>query len=287
MAFSLQGMLGSSDSVTANFLTQVYPAIGALLETPLGLCATLYWALYGYKVYAGHAPVDMSELLKKTVMTVCLFAALRWSGLGSVVYSAFTGFMEATAATIMAGQPTATMLDALWFNVGGVAATLMKADFYSFGVLIEGGILFVVNCILFIIALFYMIIAKFGLAICMCLMPLFIGFLLFAETKQWFMNWVSKMLNFTFIYILVIAIVRFGFLAFKEAIDAAGAATSIASAAGITVQEIAQLIVVEGVLIIFMLQVKGWAAALSGGAAVQGASVIALAARSLNVKGSK
>jgi type IV secretion system protein VirB6 len=278
---TLEGMIGSADGVTQSFLTQTYPAIASAISTPIYFIAVLYWAMFGYKIYAGYAPMRWSEFLAKALMTSAIFATLNWGGFAQQVYGFFTSFMEGTAATIMAGQSTAKMLDALWNNVGQVSALLQKANWYQAGMIMQGFGLFLINCLLFMLALVYMTIAKFGLAITMVLLPVFIGFFFFEQTRQWGMNWVSKMLNFCFIYVLVIAIVRFGFIAFGNAVDEAGNAASVTDAALINVQQVAYLYIIEGVLIIFMLQVKGWAAVLAGGATVQGVSLLMLAARSL------
>lgn len=265
-AINLQGLIGAADGVTESFLSQTYPAIAGAIATPIYLVAVLYWAIFGYKVYAGYAPVLWNDLLAKCVMTAAVFGTLNWSGFAKDIYNAFVSFMEGTAATIMASRPTTHMLDALWNNVGKVSETLRSADLYQIAMILDGLVLFVLNCILFVIALVYMTIAKFGLAITMVLAPLFIGFLMFPETRQWFTNWVSKMLTFCFMYILVIAVVRFGFLAFGDAIDTAGQAALATSPDFVTSEQTAQLIIVEGVLILFMLSVRSWASALAGGA---------------------
>lgn len=261
---SLKGLVGAADGVTENFLSQTYPAIADAIATPIYLAAVLYWAIFGYKVFAGYAPVQWKDILAKCVMTTAVFATLHWGGFASAIYAAFVSFMEGAAATVMAGRPTAQMLDALWSNVDAVSIQLRSVEFYQMGMILDGLALFIVNCLLFVLALMYMTIAKFGLAITMLLCPLFIGFLMFPETRQWFMNWVSKMLTFCFMYILVIAIVRLGFLAFADAIDAAG--TIAASNGAATTAQTAHLVIVEGVLVLFMLGVRSWAAALSGGA---------------------
>nr|WP_080581246.1 type IV secretion system protein [Xanthomonas phaseoli] len=249
--------------------------IAGAISTPITYAAMLYWALHGYKVYAGHSPMQWKDLLAKTVMTVAVFGTLNWGGLAQTFYNAFVSFMEGAAATVMAGKPTAQMLDALWSNVAAVSSRLRSVDFYQFAMICDGIILFVLNCILFVLALAYMTIAKFGLAITMVLCPLFLGFLMFPETRQWFMNWVSKMLTFCFMYILVIAIVRFGFLAFGDAIDTAG---KVAQSEGLaTSEQTAQLVIVEGVLILFMLGVRGWASALAGGASSSTGTLVMIA----------
>lgn len=284
-ALTLKGLIAASDGVTTSFLSQTYPAIASAISPAIYFAAVLYWTLLGYKVYAGHAPLEWREVLAKTVMTFAVFGTLSWSGFALVIYNVFVSFMESAAGTIMAGQSTANMLDALYVNADKVSETLRAVDWYQISAILEGMLILVLNCLLFIIALVYMTIAKFGLAITMVLLPLFIGFSMFKETRQWFMNWVSKMLNFTLIYILVIAIVRFGFLAFGDFIDEVGKAAGYVDAKLITGQQVAYLYILEGVLIIFMLQVKGWAAGLSSAASVQGVSLLMMAARSL--KGGK
>lgn len=272
---TLQGLVGAADGVTQTFLSQTYPAIASAISTPIYLVAILYWALFGYKVYAGYAPMQWKDILAKCVMTVAVFGTLNWGGLAQTLYNAFVSFMEGAAATVMAGKPTAKMLDALWNNVGVVSSRLRSVDFYQFAMICDGILLFVVNCILFVLALVYMTIAKFGLAITMVLLPLFVGFLMFPETRQWFMNWVSKMLTFCFMYILVIAIVRFEFLAFGDAIDTAGKVGQSEMLA--TSEQTAQLVIVEGVLILFMLGVRSWASALAGGASASTGTLVMLA----------
>jgi type IV secretion system protein VirB6 len=261
---TLQGLVGAGDGVTQTFLSQAYPALANAVSTPIYLAAVIYWAVFGYKVYAGYAGVQWKDVLAKCVMTACVFGMLNWGGLAQLVYNAFVSFMEGAAATIMAGKPTATMIDALYSNVEAVSERLRSADFYQIAMILDGLVLFLLNLALFVIALVYMTIAKFGLAITMVLLPLFVGFLMFPETRQWFMNWLSKMFFFCFLYIIVIAIVRFGFLAFGDAVTTAGTAAKSSDFA--TSEQTAQIAMIEGVLILFMLGARGWASQLAGGA---------------------
>lgn len=288
---TLSGMLGAADSVTQNFLARTYPALASAVATPIYLAAVLYWALYGYKIYAGHAPVQWKDFLAKAVMTIGVFGALNWGGFAQAIYSAFVTFMESAAATIAAGESTATMLDALTKNMNAVADTLMKSSWMQIAMILNGFVLFALNCILFLIALFYMTIAKFGLAITMALLPLFVGFFFFEQTRHWATNWLNKMLTFCLLYILVVAIVRLGFLAFADTI--ATAAKAAESAKSVTEQVTGrvlesalmfQLFVIDGILILFMLAVRGWAAALASGAA-SSTGVLMMVVRAAVTKG--
>lgn len=284
---TLEGLIGSSDAITNSFLNQIYPALSSSISGPLTFLAMIYWATLGYKIYAGYEPVRWNLVLQRIFMTVAVFSALSWNGLGKTIYMAFTSFAEGAASTLMAGQPTSKMLDALFNDVGAVSALLQNVSWYQLGMILQGFGLLLINCVLFVLALVYLTIAKFGLAITMCLFPIFVGFLMFEQTRQWGINWINKMLNFCFIYILVIAIVRMGFLAFGDAIDEARKASSATDAVMINVQQISYLFIIEGVLIIFMLQVKAWAAALSSGATVQGMTLLMNASRMMTGKGAK
>lgn len=275
---TMQGLVGGADGVTEHFLSTTYPAIADAVSAPLYYVAILYWALFGYQIYAGHAPMQWKDLLARAVMTVAVFATLQWGGFAQQLYHFFVSFMEGSAATIMAGEPTSNMIDSLFKNVDAAADKLRAtASWHEIAIILNALLLFVVNCLLFIVALLYMLIAKFGLAINMVLAPLFIGFFMFTATRQWGMNWLSKMLYFCFIYILVIAIVRFGFVAFADTINMAEGLAAPGILA--TSKQITQLVIVESVLILLMLGVRGWASALSGGAMGSSGMLIMLARR--------
>lgn len=266
-AVTLRGMLGAADGMTHAFLAQTYPALASMVTAPVYLAAVLYWAVYGYKVAAGHAPMDWSQLLARAVMTSAVFSMLNWGGLAGTVYEAFVSWMNGVAGTLMAGEPTVDMLDALWRQVNALSDRLRGSSLYELGMVLDGFGLFVVNAVLFAVALGYMTLAKFGLAITMVLLPLFAGFAMFAQTRQWFMNWLSHMMTFAFLYILVIAIVRFGFLAFADAVREAGQASGLVDAKLIRSQLTAQLMLMEVSLCLFMWRAREWAGNLAGATA--------------------
>lgn len=263
-AVTLAGMLGAADGMTRSFLATTYPAVAGSVARPVYVGAVLYWALYGYKVLAGHAPLDWSELVAKAAMTSAVFGTLNWSGLAGDIYQAFVSTMNGTAATIMAGEPTVDMLDALWINVNAVSDTLRNSSLYEIGMILDGFGLWIVNTVLFAIAVGYLTLAKFGLAITMVLLPLFIGFGMFAQTRQWLMNWLGYMMSFAFLYILVIAIVRFGFAAFGDTVREAGQASGVIGSKGVRSALTAELFLLETALCIFMWRAREWAGSLAG-----------------------
>ncbi|WP_223253594.1 type IV secretion system protein [Chromobacterium amazonense] len=291
--FSIDSILGAADGMTLSFLAKTYPALASSVSTPIYLVAVLYWAVFGIKVYAGHAGLQWKDFLGKTVLTVAAFAVLSWSGLAQIVYGMFANFMESAAATILAGKSTDSMINALWSGMNHVANILMSKDVFKLAMVIQGLVLFILNCVMFTLAVGYMTYAKIGLCITMLLLPLFVGFFFFEQTRQWGMNWINKMMNFAFIYILSIAIIRFGFALFGKAIDDAGKIVDVVAEQGVAAgamqgvlvsNQLAYFYLVEGVLIFFLLGVRSWAAALTSSAS-SGTGTLVMMARMAISKG--
>ena len=281
---TLEGLIGATDEVTTSFVAQVFPDLAELVSPAVYLIAVAYWAVLGFTIYNGQA-IKYWDLVQRMFLTAMVFLTLNWSTGGLVFYQAWGGFTESIAAKIMSGGVNSTsMLDALYVNVGKVASVLMNVSWRQFAMIMMGYGLFVINCILFVVAILNMLIAKFGAAISMSILPILVAFFFFPQTRGWGMNWLSKMLNFSLIYILSIAIIRFGYSVFGDAINEVAQTATISDAALMTAQQYGTLLIVEGVLIICMLQVRGWAAALSSGATVGGSSLVMMAVRTLGVK---
>lgn len=281
---TLEGLIGATDEVTTSFVAQVFPDLAELVSPVVYLIAVAYWAVLGFTIYNGQA-IKYWDLAQRMFLTAMVFLTLNWSTGGLVFYQAWGGFTESIAAKIMSGGVNSTsMLDALYVNVGKVASVLMNVSWRQFAMIMMGYGLFVINCILFVVAILNMLIAKFGAAISMSILPILVAFFFFPQTRGWGMNWLSKMLNFSLIYILSIAIIRFGYSVFGDAINEVAQTATISDAALMTAQQYGTLLIVEGVLIICMLQVRGWAAALSSGATVGGSSLVMMAVRTLGVK---
>ncbi len=273
---TIDGFLGATDSVTRVFLDRVYPGLANAVAEPVYLAAILYWALFGYRIFAGYAALEWREMLAKIVMTVAVFGVLNWGGLASQIYGLFVSFMDSGAATILAGEPATNLLNALFKNADHISRTLRSSSIFQINAIIEGTVLLIINSLLFTVALFYMTLAKIGLAITMLLLPLFIGFALFEGSRQWCINWLSKMLDFALIYILVVTIVKLGFVAFEQFIADINQTASLINTRPDLKPEshiVTNVFIVEAVLVLFMLQVREWAGYLSSGAASYGETI--------------
>lgn len=269
------GLLGSTDGVVMQLLTQTYPALADSVSASVYYLAIIYVGVFGYRVLNGHEPINSKIILEKAALMILVFGALNWGGVAGQIYGFFTSFAEGSAATIMAGQPTSTLFDALQDNVNQlITAILKKSAWDAFAIIIACMVALFINASLLIIALVNMILAKVGLAITMLLLPLYVGFLFFAFTRQWFMNWVSMMLNFCLIYIITIAVIRFGFLVFADAIAQIEQATGAIATTVVSIKQVVSVAVMQGILAVFLWQVRNLASSLSGGAVVQGSRAV-------------
>lgn len=274
---TMQGVLGASDALTQKFLAETYPEVAAMFATPVYIAAIAYWAIWGMQFLGGHRPLDPAGTLKKVFMTFMVFSMLQWGGMARRIYEAFFGTAEQMGATIMAGENTATMLDALYKSTDTIAEVLKQSDFYQIAMILDGFVLFVLNCILFVIAVGYMMIAKYGLVITMVFLPLFAGFIFFDMTKGWVRGWFSKMMTFSLMYVLVVAIVRMGFFTFGDAIEEVGKVVAAGAHPDLLTSNLTgQLAIVQAVMILFMLGVRGWAGQLGGAAAGSSGALVML-----------
>lgn len=268
------GLLDASDLVIDTFLRTTYPAIAHAISPLLTIVLVLYWVVLGMRIYTGYAAIDWTEILNRAFMSVAVLSVLVWGALAHQIYDAFLGLTEEMCAAIVAGKTAASLLDELWRSVGSVSAVLMGDQLSNIGITLQGFGLFILNGMLFVIIVALMASAKFGLCATMLLLPVFAAFALFKVSRQWAMNWIGMMLQCALLYVFVVAIVQVGFLMFEEPVNKIIRASKHAVMADLDVAKITYIYLMEGVLIVFLLQARSWAATLSRSLCVQGGVLI-------------
>lgn len=289
MAFTLSGILSASDSFTTAYLGTAYPAVASAVQTPVYALCVLYLAVYSIRVYGGQVSGSPWEMFRRVLLVFLIFSSLHWSGLAQQIYNFFVGLMNGVTSAITGGTATMTTADAMYTNFLATASQMLQAGWTAIGIVLLGFLVYIVNCCFYVIGIYYMFQAKLGLAIVMSLLPLFLAALLFDATRQWFFNWAGKMVNFVLLFILVNAIIKFGFTAIVTAVDAAAGVTgslnaggSLLGAAATDVGAATELILVEAMLFLLMFQASKWASSLGGGAAAGGGAGLALVTKLLS-----
>lgn len=258
------GLLDASDQVIDTFLRTTYPAIASAIAPLITMVLVLYWAVLGIRIYTGYTAIDWSRILNTAFMSVAVLSVLVWGTLTHQIYDVFLGLIEELSAAVSTGETASSLLDELWRSVSSASAVLMGDQLSNIGITLQGFGLFMLNCLLFIIIVALMASAKFGLAVTMLLLPVFAAFSLFRVTRQWAMNWIGLMLYCALLYVFIVAIVQTGFLMFENPLRTITSSAKHAVMADLDVAKITYIYLMEGVLIVFLLQARSWAAVLSG-----------------------
>ncbi len=268
------------DAVPTAFLNEVYPAIAQAVSMPVYYAVVLYVALYGIKIYSGKASLTPLDIFQKVLTIFLVFMCLNWYSLPNAIYTVLLDVMESTRNVIVGGVNTDNFLDAIWNQCSQLAKALMSVGLGSIFIGLMGLLIYLMMSFVTMIAMMNIVASKMMLAIAMVLLPLLVACLLWANTRQFFMNWVSKMLNAVLMYILTFTMLKFGFQFANGYLQQATLAGDGIDLAAITFSQIVFLVPVFGVLAMFLLKVKEWSASLSGGVAVQGLSAVTNFARS-------
>lgn len=135
---------------------------------------------------------------------------------------------------------------------------------------IGGSVAVVLAYLFFLITFAYYLIAKLSLAMVIVIGPLFIGAMLFPATRQWGMNWIGQVLNYsvTVVFFVILGTLQNDF--FKNHLENAVVAdiTSLAQVMGL----IPIFFLSTGIFILVAWGIPSIASALTGGASVNGFS---------------
>lgn len=265
---TLEGSLGATDALVQNFLLHTFPMIADGLNWPVFWACVIYFGFYCGAVYGSHISFSLWDFCKRIFTILMVLSTLHWHNMASKIYNLFFTMSEGMAATIMAGQKTATLIDALFKNVQAVADALRSVSWYQVALIFDGIVLFLLNCILFVIAFVHISVAKYVMAGTMLFLPLVAALALFDLTRGYIAAWLNVMFTYSFLYVLVVLVVRMGFFTFGDVIQEAGALAGggVLNAMKVSSQLVTQLVIAEAVLVLLMLGVKSWAMALGNGA---------------------
>jgi type IV secretion system protein VirB6 len=264
------GLLSACDVVIQQFLLQTYPRIAHAISPLMTVLLVLYWALYGMRIYSAYWVVDWRDIFQRIWMTVLLFSLLVWENVARPMYGYLVAIADGVSVMMMGDASHVQTLTSFWHGVGAIAAILMGDESTSFGIVLKGFGLMLMNNALFALIVAMLVMAKFGLAVTMTMLPLFALFALFALTRHWAMNCLGLMLQCALLSIFVTAIVSAGFLIFSDPMQLIRQTANSATLASLRVDQVAAMYLLEGVLLLFIWQAKYWASTL----AIQGCSGI-------------
>lgn len=135
------------------------------------------------------------------VIIACAFNAGTYNKLANLMYN----LPEGVSALFGTGDYTINALDtnfdSILQTVSNVFLAAEKLSLTSvgekIGLYLIGCIIFLLGGIFFLAILAFYLVAKLSLAMVIMIGPIFLGALLFPATRQWGMNWIGQILNYT------------------------------------------------------------------------------------------
>ncbi len=250
------------DTTLNGFTQGTYDALVTSHQTEILLVLTIYVALYGWAVLNAWIETSLTDAVKRVVlMAIVVMLATKWSYFSVFGYDVFTvGPAKLIAAMTHGAMDPASLLDQV-FDKGIKAGygLMQESSWNDLGLLVIGAVVVFGTIMTVGYSLFLIVLAKIALAILLGLAPLFLLFLLFNATRDFFGQWLRQLFNFALIPVLV-----FGMSAVMlKFVDSS--LTRLESATTNRLGEVTFLLLVGFILVMLLRQVMGIAAGLGGG----------------------
>lgn len=195
--FLLTGMGTDLFDKSANLITNIAP----LFSMGFGI----YFMIIILNAYGRGFDGNAIDLAKKTVawliIIACAFNAAQYQKIANMAYE----FPEWLASTFN-GRFEASAIDTAWDSIMQLIEKLLAKAATLTGltqlpdkimVFMAAGIIILLGGIFFGIVLAYYLVAKISLAMVLLIGPLFLGMMLFSSTRQYAMNWISQIFNYS------------------------------------------------------------------------------------------
>ena len=280
-------LLGKVDSIGCDYVQFSYKALADSLTSGgnvsvAGLMLTLYVIFWGFGLWQGTAtggPSDHAFRLLRAFMIYAL--ATSWSDFQNLVYNALNDGPSAigtalltsasanntgVTANLNSANGVQTALQNMWDTTGfAAAAAAATGGITNPGAYIIAAMLLIVMAILVGYALFLVILAKLFLWLLLALAPIFIILLLFDVSSRFFSGWLSTLVNYFVVQVLVYAFLAFYISMTQSFFDRV---IAVNGATKVTLAEIAPILLIGIIGILLLAQITHVASAISGGIAM-------------------
>jgi type IV secretion system protein VirB6 len=250
------------DTTLNGFTESTYNALVTSHQTEILLVLTIYVALYGWAVMNAWIETTLTDAVKRIVlMAVVVMLATQWAYFSIFCYDVLTtGPAKMIAAvTHGAANPTALLDQVFDKGVRAGYGLMQEGGWSDLGMVVVGALVTFGTVAMVGYALFLIVLAKITLAVLLGLAPLFLLFLLFDATREFFGQWLRQLFNFALIPVLVFAVTAL-MLQFVDS-----SLSRLESADTSRLGEVTFVLLIGFILVMLMRQIMGIAAGLGGG----------------------
>lgn len=284
MNFDITDLLGRVDQFGQNFVEQSYQSLAAALTAGgtvnvAGLILTLYVIFWGIGLWAGTATGRPSDHAFRLFRAFVIYAlAVGWgdfqvyvytlmndgpSAIGTSLLTTVSANATGTSANLNTANGVENALQNVWESTGSsVQAFITNLGVLNFGGYIIAMVLLMVIALLIGFAVFLIILSKIFIWLLLALAPIFILLLLFGYTTTFFTGWVSQLVQYFVLQVLIYAFVAFYLSITQTYFDAVNATNGSVST---TLTEVLPLILVGVIGFLLLSQLPGLAAGIAGG----------------------
>lgn len=252
--------------LTAYIATNV-ATLAAAIEPAAVTIAVIYVMIWGYLSLTGRVQEPVLEGFKRILVIAVVFGiGLRlWTYNTLIVDTVFNAPSQLAAVISGAASPV-TMIDEVWRRGGAVAGQLWKKGGIlsgDVGFYIAGAVVYAVMATISVYAMFLLALSRVALSLILVMGPLFLVFLFFDATKQFFESWVAMLANYALITIL--AVLALGLL--LTIVQSYADQTAALGAAVVTVDAL-NMVLVSALVVLILRQVPSMASGLASGIAL-------------------
>ena len=283
--FNITTLLQSVDQLGQNYLSTAYQALASAATSGggtgvAGLLLTLYVIFWGVGIWQGTAtggPADHAFRLLRAMLIYAM--ATKWgdfqtlaynflndgpSAIGDALLSAVTTANNTgTSANLNSVNGVQSALQNMWNTTNSATeAFLQNAGITNWGPYIFAAVFYVVMAILIGFALFLIVLSKMFMWLLLALAPLFIILLLFGVTTRFFSGWLSSLVQYFLVQVLVYAFLAFYVSLIQQTIDTLNGVANSKSATWATIGPVVLLAIIG---ILLLSQINNMAAAIAGG----------------------
>lgn len=285
MSSGLFSGLGQSiDNFTNSFVLGVSSNISIAIAPLVAAGFSIWITIYGYAVMRQEVPDPINVFVKNMVKNAIIASIAMGSGFyQNHIISAIYGFQDGmvsvvtkpTSITSINGSNVLGVIDNLNDKAGELAGIFMAAGLVKLPVggyldILSGYVVLAGNAILMIVCGAIALNAKVVLSIVLSLGPLFIATLLFPVTSKFFDAWMTKVVNYVLLTI-ILAVAIAGSVAIADSyLTNAIKESQLALDPVNRVQESFTFFILNFVLCILVYASPHLAAGLSGGMALSG-----------------
>ncbi|MCC8976695.1 type IV secretion system protein, partial [Bradyrhizobium brasilense] len=279
----VQVLMSGFEQPLTNYATSTVSNVASAVSGPLTVGAVLYVVLFGMFTATGRVQAPMSQFVWDCVrIAVIILLATQADNYNTYVNTFFYKTLPEEVGGLLVASGSSFPADSLSSGAGFDAIINRIIDSgtkiadkagWDVATKLFGYLFLGVGVIVIALISVVLLFAKVGLAMMVAIGPIFIGLSLFTPTRSYTSSWISQLMNFTILQILVYAL--FGLI--LTLVD--NTVRSVATSADLSTAYVAASAGL-GVFILSLVvasQLPSIAASLSGGGVALGSSLMGAA----------